>query len=652
MLLAEPMSELSVVFLQQDEPKIIELASESGVLHAIQPQSVHSWTKDLKGEDAAVIERQFGAIAAKTRSLLQDLGVQPSQTPQKEPDAVQTAEQLQKSFNEISAPVRKIQARVESLNTEKHQVEILARQMHSPRPSEIAEAFAGPHSFLRVVFASGREANISTLQSRLEGVPSIVMPVAAHDDRATVLALVLRRDRAALEKAIHAAGFEPEDPSKLLAQHEISLEKVHEKTAEIDQELTLQKKNLSNWASENSARAVQIYHAARRGEMAARARSFVRATRHARFICGWVPTNKGKALVREIQQSTQGRAFADLVSADEVEGVRARRTDVPALFRNPGWMRPFEPLTTGFGIPTYRSVNPTPFLAVTFLFMFGMMFGDVGHGLVLALGGWFLTRRRATRNLGWVLLMAGCSSILFGFFYGSIFGLEHVIPAMLLHPMEEIETLAIIAIVFGVLMISLGVVLRVINALREGNWGEVVFDKSGLISGLLYWLILGLVCRSLWVSGSTLPTLGIIIAAGLMLAIVLKGPLMKVFKVRQEHESSSLPAQIFDGLFELYETLIGLLSNTISFVRLAAFALGHVGVSMGIYSLMDVIQHGAAGWIWRVTLVIVGNAGVILLEGLVVGIQTVRLEYFEFFCKFFNSGGLPYKPLSLEETQE
>ncbi|HNT33488.1 MAG TPA: V-type ATPase 116kDa subunit family protein, partial [bacterium] len=483
MFLAEPMSELSVVFLQQDEAQIIKLASESGVLHMIEPQLMHTWTKELHGEDIAVVERQYGAISAKARSLLQDMGKLiplPTHLP---PESLKNPDELQKSLNEISAPVRKIQARLESLNTEKSQLDLLSRQLHSPRAGEIAEAFAGPHSFLKVSFASGREANLATLQSRLEGVPSVVMPLSVEDERVTILAMVLRRDRVALDKALQAAGFEAEDPSRLVPQHEISLEKLQDKRTEIEQELASQRTDLEKWAAENTERAIQIFYQARRGEMAAKARSFVRATRHARFLCGWVPTGKGRSLIREIQQSTQGRAFTELVSADQVEGVRTRRADVPALFRNPGWMRPFEPLTTGFGIPTYRSVNPTPFLAVTFLFMFGMMFGDVGHGLVLALGGWFLSRRNATRNLGFVLLMAGASSILFGMFYGSVFGLEHVIPAMVLHPMEEIETLALIAIVFGVLMISLGVILRIINASREGNWADVAFDKSGLISG-------------------------------------------------------------------------------------------------------------------------------------------------------------------------
>jgi len=218
--------------------------------------------------------------------------------------------------------------------------------------------------------------------------------------------------------------------------------------------------------------------------------------------------------------------------------------------------------------------------------------------------------------------------------------------------MEEIETLAILALVFGVLMISLGIVLRIINGLREGNWAEVIFDKSGLVSGLLYWIVLGLICRSLWVSGGNVPVLAIIVIVLLMLALVFKGPILKAFKMAHHEGSQGLFGQIFDGLFELYETVMGFLSNTISFVRLAAFALGHVGVSMGIYSLMDVVKGGPAGLLWRIVLVIVGNAGVILLEGLVVGIQTVRLEYFEFFCKFFSTGGLEYKPLSMEESRE
>jgi len=369
------------------------------------------------------------------------------------------------------------------------------------------------------------------------------------------------------------------------------------------------------------------------------------------LLSAWIPTEKGRALEKNLHDVTEGRCFTELTTAEEVEGVRSGQISVPALFRNAGWMRPFEPLMSSFGIPRYRTVNPTPFLAVTFLFMFGMMFGDVGHGGILVLIGAVMLRRKELVQLAKVLMMAGCASILFGFLYGSIFGLENVLPALWIQPMEEIESLVGIALGFGILMISLGIVLKIFNAFREKDWASLVFDKSGLLSGMFYWIVLGLACRAIWVSGSRIPSFAVVILIGLLLALLLKGVIMKLLRIRHEGEGEAISSQLIESVFELYETLLGLMTNTISFVRLAAFALGHVGISMGIYSLLSVMQDWPGSIIWRTLLVVAGNAVIILLEGLIVGIQTVRLEYFEFFCKFFGTGGVEYEPVSLEEME-
>lgn len=661
MFLAEPMSEMTIVFLEKDEPVILETITDSGMVHVLHPQSIHPWTKEMKEGNIQQDERHYASVATKARSLLKELSSHSSRKLPVENTrledggslrSVESAEQLQNQLTKISEPGRKIQSQLQTLETERNQLQIIEQQLHSPQGLEMARRFKGPHSFLRVEFLKGREENIPTLQSRLEKVPSVVMPISSDGDgQATVMTVVLRRDRGVLDRAMQSVGFEIQDPAELQPKRATSLEKVQARKTEIEGQVQQQKEKLTEWAKENVSDISRIYTVAKRGELLSRARSFIRSTKHSKLISGWIPSRNVKNLGNELKHRTEERCFIQATPAKELNEVRTGKALVPAFFKNPNWMRPFEPLTKGFGIPKYESVNPTPFLAVSFLFMFGMMFGDVGHGAVLAIAGFVMMKKKTELiGIGKILLMGGISSILFGFLYGSIFGLEHILHPLWIQPMEQIEYLAIIALIFGVMMLTVGIILKVINSYREHNWADLIFDKSGLVGGLLYWLILGFATRTLWLAGSRIHTLLLGIIGLLMLGIVFKEPLLRIFRIPYHEEgSTNIFGQIFDGVFELYETLMAYLSNTVSFVRLAAFALGHVGVSMGIYSLMDVIQTGPASVVWKILLVVLGNAGVILLEGLVVGIQTVRLEYYEFFCKFFGTGGLEYKPLNLEE---
>jgi V/A-type H+-transporting ATPase subunit I len=154
----------------------------------------------------------------------------------------------------------------------------------------------------------------------------------------------------------------------------------------------------------------------------------------------------------------------------------------------PPVLRPFRGLTEGFGVPAYHMVDPTLFVAITFLIMFGMMFGDIGHGLVLLIGGALLSARvPGLADMGKLAVYCGVSSMIFGVLFGSVFGFEGLIPALWLHPLSHTGALFGTAVGFGVVFISLGLVLNSVNAIRRGTFAHEFFEASGPLVVVAYW---------------------------------------------------------------------------------------------------------------------------------------------------------------------
>jgi V/A-type H+-transporting ATPase subunit I len=343
--------------------------------------------------------------------------------------------------------------------------------------------------------------------------------------------------------------------------------------------------------------------------------------------------------------------------------VQRRAVRVPTKFRHPLFLKAFEGVVTTYGIPAYDGIDPTFFVAITFLIMFGMMFGDVGHGAVLLLVGTWLGRMRSmpkVRPAGWLLMATGCSSIVFGVLFGSVFGFEDLIPALWVHPMTHVPTMLITALGLGVGIMTLGIVLNVIQAAARGNMRELWFGQWGLITGVFYWLALGIFYLTV-VKNADIPVL---IALLVLIAPILLVVVGDLFYTRlfgggraPEHAPGGDAGEhgIAEILFKPVEITLGLVTNTISFVRVGAFGMNHAALMMVVFMLAKMggpfmgPNANVGTQISYVIAVITGNLFVMVLEGMVVFIQCLRLEYYEFFSKFFTGEGIRYQPLEVEE---
>ncbi len=332
------------------------------------------------------------------------------------------------------------------------------------------------------------------------------------------------------------------------------------------------------------------------------------------------------------------RALKDLRDLEErLENVMIfENVDIPlkkpTLLRNPGFFKHFEVLVKMYGIPESDEIDPTPLTAILFLFFYGFMFGDVGHGLVIAGLAWLLFRRTSS-DIWYIMSFAGLSSTFFGFLYGSVFGFE-CIPPLFKRPMENVNDFLILSIAIGVSLIVLGMSLNVFNRLRRKEYKKVVFDPNG-IAGMGFYLSVVSNVWSYMISGKPIFPIPLMIGGSSFFLV-----LMFLYSIL--FEEGTLGERVILAFFETLDKLIGFFSNTLSFIRLGAFALNHAGLFLAFYTMSKMSSSPVGSFLS----LLVGNLLLIFLEGMVVFIQSVRLEFYEFYSKFYSGDGRPFTPIT------
>jgi len=312
-------------------------------------------------------------------------------------------------------------------------------------------------------------------------------------------------------------------------------------------------------------------------------------------------------------------------------------------------------LISAYGLPKCGELVPTLFFALSYLLMFGAMFGDAGHGAILiaAAVAMFCSRHTARwRNAASLLGAGGLSSIVFGVVYGSYFGLPQLRHLALWHDPLEGDPLALMlaAMGYGVAMISLGLALNIINHAHRGDLREAICGRFGLAGVSFYWGALVLLAfPALRTSNGRTLAWGALFLGVPVAVWILREPLEFLFR-RQVSESgeANLFAAATESALGAFEAVLSYLANTISFVRLAAYAMSHAALLSAAFLLAaEVRKLPAVGEGLGVAVVVLGNLLAIALEGIIAAVQALRLEYYEFFGKFFSGEGNAFRPFRL-----
>jgi V/A-type H+-transporting ATPase subunit I len=336
-----------------------------------------------------------------------------------------------------------------------------------------------------------------------------------------------------------------------------------------------------------------------------------------------------------VDAATNGAAFLKLEDPKPDE-------KPPVQISNRAVAGNFELFTRLRGTPQYGEIDPTPIVTVLFTIMYGMMFGDIGQGMVLLVIGVVLSRlqkgfmgipSRAMGRLGGVVASCGISAIFFGSLYGEFF-LSEAFHPIFLNPIQGQTTMIVVALLFGVVQLGLGLVLKIVNLLRTGAriaaaFGGVrlVYYAAGVALAIKYasTLSFSVFTQNLWLTMIAIACLILV-----FFSPAIEGVLM--------HEAG-FGAHMMQGVSEFIETFLSYLTNSISYVRLAAFAIAHSALGLSALILASLIGY------WPGFLLM--NFLALTIEALGVFIQCMRLTYYEFFTKFYSGTGSAYRPFSL-----
>ncbi len=337
-------------------------------------------------------------------------------------------------------------------------------------------------------------------------------------------------------------------------------------------------------------------------------------TEHFAWITGWTSDLTGARLEAALERAQLQHLLRFPAAPQELTR--------PVVLRNPLWARPFELFSRLLGMPTASEADPSPIVALIAPLMFGFMFGDVGQAAVLLAVGFVLRRRYPAVAL---LIPGGLAAMAFGIAFGSVFAREDLIAARWLRPLEHPLTLLGVSLGLGAGVILLGLILDALQHHWAGHGRLWWSTRAGLV--LCYLGMIGSVLdlRALWALPAGFAWYDIGAAASAATARL-----------------SRLGAAAGEAL----ETLLQLFVNTISFVRVGAFALAHAGLASAIVGVAAAADSRLTSWL----ILAVGNLLVIVVEGLVVGIQTTRLVLFEFFIRFLHGSGRPFRPLPLPNS--
>lgn len=348
--------------------------------------------------------------------------------------------------------------------------------------------------------------------------------------------------------------------------------------------------------------------------------------------------------------------FKDLPSTIEVKDPsEVPDLECPTLLKNNWFAKPFEMFLGMYGVPKYTDFDPTGFMAFTYCLLFGIMFGDLGQGLVLFILG--LVFEKKGQIFG-IINRCGITSMIFGFLFGSVFGYEELLNPVhqslfgvrekLFDVMAQSSTMVLLigAVAIGAVLILTTQCMNIVNRFKHHQPGDAIFSQNG-IAGLVFYggIVFAIVATMLLGWNVLNPVyLGIFIVLP-VISFVMKEPLSNAVEHKTVKPEEGWGGYIAQSIFELIDVLLTFVTNSMSYLRVGGFVLSHAGMMLVVMTLVE--MTGKAG----VAVLIFGNIFVMVLEGLIVGIQTLRLEYYEMFSRYYDAGGIQFNALSAKVAE-
>ncbi|HEC07466.1 MAG TPA: hypothetical protein ENJ12_11465 [Thiolapillus brandeum] len=484
------------------------------------------------------------------------------------------------------------------------------------------------YRFLNILTGTIPQENRTRLREAIAMIGYTLTEISHHQGLLHVVIAGLKEKEPSLATVLKAADFHTLELPEEFSDHP---SKVADHLREQEHRILQEQRHLHREIEEKAKTYDDRLNQATRTLLAASGLSQFGSSLRSRgglaHISGWIPVHQIEPLKTALEKGLPGPVIVEHRQPETRE-----QQHVPSCLQHSAWLQPFAALVRNFGVPRYSEIDPTWFFAISFITMFGMMFGDVGHGAVIFLTPWLLPGK--LRMIRPVMMAAGLSSMLFGILYGSIFGYEHLFPAVWIAPLSDPVLMLKVAFFWGVGFILMASMLTIRNNLVENHFARALFDSQGVAGLLLYLSILSGGWQ--WLEQGSV---------GILNQALFLGSLAVVLGYKWKEQDAPPGERLLVVIIEGFETFMNYISNTLSFLRVAAFGLNHVALAIAVFALADML--GTTGhWIT----VVLGNLFILVLEGAIVVIQVLRLEYYEGFSRFFRGDGHEFQPMRLSAS--
>lgn len=683
MIFTTPMSYLLAAVLREDSDAVAAELLKLGVLHFV-------GIRDLDPAGAqmlqpAAVEDDLAAVREARRRIdsLLEIAELPAIVPHDTDPADAVSLDPGSVNTELDGLVRemeKVRGKQKRIQQDINRLEEIARQLPLVSSGALQLADSSQNRFLSVRLGTVESDRFDDLQAGIERYPAVVTRLGMQDGRMLVMVAAMKRHDSEVSALLEEAGFRVQEVPSGTTMRDVSAETdVQSRIDELRQEQQERQRQLTDNVRARLPELTDYWQKLRVRQLLLTVHSQFSHTTHAVLFTGWVPSSKRPELEERLRQVTNGRCYLEWHGAREMEVVEDAEEPVPtegdvttsrpaglrppSELNNPRFLRPFQLLVTNFGIPAYGTVDPTFLVAIAYLVMFALMFGDAGHGFVLVLTGivgvMMGKRGKLSKNmtlLSRLLIWCGGASMITGVLFGSYFGFEILPPLWFDYHgivagrggegvFTSIYDILTLTIYFGVAVIGVGLILNWMNLVRTRKWIPLFFDKYGVLGGIIYGVG---VWAAAYFAGSGFRAL----PPGRPLLLGIGVPALLLFARFPLENHGGRPRigwWFMEWIIEVLEVFAGYLANTLSFMRVAGLGIAHVTLLIAFFQIAEMAAPNGQNAV-SIVILVLGNILIIALEGLSSGIQALRLNYYEFFSKYFSPTGTVYKPISLNAS--
>ncbi|MGQ9759634.1 MAG: V-type ATP synthase subunit I [Candidatus Methanomethylicaceae archaeon] len=627
MLRPVQMSKTTLLFLKSDSEEVMDSINRQGVFHIT--LKTGDVTSDLLNRVRDLIVR-LDELIAKVGVLSGEMNIQPRQQVLSEAlDWQSLMDAVEKELSEYEHRIKEVDQSVQAEERLRSSLNLWV-----PFATNLEKvALLPPLPFKRIALLPlyQKEIRPSDLTVLLPH-PSLLLIVSSNP--VTVLVICLKEDLDKVRRISEEAGYAPMPHLEGISESLSNLREIISTSEKKLNEISLKNEEIKR--SLVSLMPNLLYLKSLLSDALSLLTIREKASFEKRWMIleGYVPTENLPPLINELQTKLAGRIIS--LSKEEHSSPQ-----VPVTFKYPRFFKLFESITTLYGVPSYTEINPTPIIAISFPLFFGLMFGDLGHGIMLAVLGFiFYKYTKSVSKIGLFLMICGISgAIVGGALYGEAFG-KHIGYHTIFSPGEDMMSLFKFSLYIGVAQISLGLSILIINNLIQKKRADaflVNFPKLLLYLSFMYVVFHYGLNITQWFAGPIF-----LILAPAVFMLVAK-PIWAFIK---HGKKESLPVLGELG-FEVFDNMIRFVSNTVSYLRIFAMVMAHLQLTAVFYSLGGIAGGGTVGMVLSLLLAALGNVFVVLLEGVLVLAQDLRLHFYEWFSKFYEDGGVRFTPFKL-----